>query len=124
MESGALLIFDGDCGFCTSSAHWIEAKWKPGSAAAQPWQRLGLDRLTSFGLTVDDVSTKAWWVQENQCVGGERAVSAALIAAGGMWSVLGHLIGIPPFRWFARPGYRLVARYRYKLPGATPACRL
>jgi hypothetical protein len=36
----------------------------------------------------------------------------------------GNLILIPPFVWLARPGYALVAKYRQKLPGGTPACKM
>ena len=119
-----LLIFDGDCGFCTTSAHWIESRWSTEAGTAMSWQRLGSERLSELGLSKDDVMSRAWWFDARGVRGGERAVAAALIAARGGWGVLGRLIDTPPIRWLAKPGYFLVARYRHKLPGATEACRL
>lgn len=117
------LIFDGDCGFCTTSAHWIEQRWPAGSAQAIPWQRLHVDRLAEFGLTIDDVRDRAWWADALGVRGGERAVVAALKAAGGVWGLVGLLLDAPPLNWLAGPGYQIVARNRSKLPGGTPACR-
>jgi predicted DCC family thiol-disulfide oxidoreductase YuxK len=51
-------------------------------------------------------------------------VAHTRIAIGGAWSVLGRVMLIPPFSWLAAGVYRLVARYRYRLPGATDACRV
>ncbi len=118
-----MLIFDGDCGFCTTAATWIESKWPNDSAEIAPWQRLG-DQLDAWGLTRDDVMSKAWWVDDRGVRGGERAVAAALQLSPGWPRFVGRVIDVPPLRWLAKPGYRLVARYRYRLPGSTPACRL
>jgi predicted DCC family thiol-disulfide oxidoreductase YuxK len=119
-----LLVFDGDCGFCTTSAKWIQSKWSAQSASAVAWQRLGENRLAELGLDLNDVRTKAWWVDAQSVRGGERAVAASLIHAGGLWALAGRVIDFRFFRPLAKAGYRLVARYRYRLPGATDACRL
>jgi predicted DCC family thiol-disulfide oxidoreductase YuxK len=37
---------------------------------------------------------------------------------------VGRILLSPPMRPLAAVGYRIVARYRYRLPGATPACRV
>ncbi|NDH76279.1 MAG: DUF393 domain-containing protein, partial [Actinobacteria bacterium] len=42
-----LLIFDGDCGFCTTSAGWIERRL-PDDVRVAPWQILDLEQ---YGLT-------------------------------------------------------------------------
>ena len=39
-----LLIYDGSCGFCTSSARWPESRFR-GPAHAVPWQKADLERL-------------------------------------------------------------------------------
>ena len=116
-----MLIYDGDCGFCTVTAHWAEERL--GSMApVTPWQSLQLD---AYGLTEAEVTTAAYWVDAD---GGTRrghlAVGRALEAIGGAWRPLGWLLQHPPVSWLARPGYWLVARYRYKLPGSTDACRI
>jgi predicted DCC family thiol-disulfide oxidoreductase YuxK len=40
------------------------------------------------------------------------------------YRLLGRAMQHPPVSWVAAPAYRLVAKYRYKLPGATDACRI
>jgi len=116
-----MLVFDGDCGFCTSSARWIEARL-PEDVEVTPWQSCDLDEL---GLTEADVTTAAYWIQDGATPQrGHRAIGRSLIAAGGGWRVVGRLIISPPISWLAIPVYGLIARYRYKLPGATEACRI
>jgi predicted DCC family thiol-disulfide oxidoreductase YuxK len=123
-EQRALLVYDGNCGFCSASAAWIAARWKPPSAAvAIPWQRLGATGLESLGLTVDDVEQSAWWVADGRRAAGHLAVARSLITAGGAWGWVGRALLVPPLRWLAAVGYRLVARYRHRLPGGTPACK-
>jgi predicted DCC family thiol-disulfide oxidoreductase YuxK len=121
----AVLVFDGDCGFCTSSATWIADKWKsPATATAIAWQRLGDGGLEELGLTLDEVAGAAWWVNDDQRSGGHLAVAHALAAACGGWGLLGRVLLVAPVRPFAAVGYRLVARYRYRLPGGTPAGKI
>lgn len=116
-----MLIFDGDCGFCTTSARWIQARL-PAGTPVEPWQSLDLDAL---GLTEADVTTAAYWVDASGALHrGHLAIGRSLIAAGGFWAVLGRLTITPPISWIAKPVYALIARYRHRLPGATDACRL
>jgi predicted DCC family thiol-disulfide oxidoreductase YuxK len=114
------LVFDGDCGFCTTSAQWFERNDRSG-AEATPWQFLDLDAL---GLTEQQVSTAAYWVDDDGLRRGHRAVAAALQQCGPGWRVVGRLLDLAPVRPFASLGYRLVSRYRHRLPGGTPACRI
>jgi predicted DCC family thiol-disulfide oxidoreductase YuxK len=121
----ALLVYDGDCGFCSASAQWIAAKW-PNSRTAEvvPWQRLGEEGLARFDLTTADAKKSAWWIEEGRTFGAHLAIGRALAAATGAWALLGRALLIPPLRWLAAAGYPVVARYRYRLPGATPACKV
>jgi predicted DCC family thiol-disulfide oxidoreductase YuxK len=115
-----LLVFDGDCGFCTTSARaaqrWLKLEH------VEPWQFLDLDAI---GITEAACTAAVQWVAVDGTVSaGEKAASAALRHAGGVWGVLGRLMELPGIRHLAGVVYRLIARYRYKLPGGTPACRL
>jgi len=122
--TGALLVYDGDCGFCSASAEWVAAKWTgSGTAEAMPWQVVGEGGLEHLGLTLGDVTRAAWWVEDGRSFGGHLAVAHALAATGGGWGSVGKALLTPPVRWCAAVGYRIVARYRHRLPGATPACR-
>lgn len=117
-----MLVYDGDCGFCTRSAHWIRRRLPPDVEVAS-WQ--SLPDLDALGLTLDDVTTAAWWVDPPAAPrGGHLAIGASLVAAGGAWGLLGRALLAPPLRWLAAPVYRRVARDRHRLPGATDACRI
>jgi predicted DCC family thiol-disulfide oxidoreductase YuxK len=113
-----LLVYDGACEFCTRCAGWIRSKWPTSDApTATPWQELGTGGLASLGLTVEDVSRAAWWVEDGRRDGGHLAIARSLIAAGGGWGAIGHLLLVPPIRWTAAVGYRIVAdrRGRFRL---------
>lgn len=117
----AILIFDGDCGFCTTSAQFIERRI-PTGAEVRPFQYTD---LAALGTTEARASYEVLWVDEHgRIFGGAQAVARLLIDAGGFWRPLGHLATIPPIRWIAHAVYRLVAKYRHRLPGGTPACSL
>jgi predicted DCC family thiol-disulfide oxidoreductase YuxK len=87
-DGNILLIYDGDCGFCSASAAWIQAKWRPGGAAKTvPWQRLREAGLERLGLTARDTGRAAWWVEDGQKSDGHLAVGHAwrlLVAPGAL----------------------------------------
>jgi len=119
-----LLIFDGDCGFCTTAAHWAQSQLRHGERV-EAWQLLGPDVLESFGLSLRDVEQAAWWIDsEGRPARGHRAAGKVLQAAGGWHRTAGWLVLTPPSSWVAAGVYRLVVRWRYRLPGGTPACRV
>jgi predicted DCC family thiol-disulfide oxidoreductase YuxK len=129
-SNGALLIFDGDCAFCTTSVNLLK-RVLPTFPTATPWQWLAVDQhgleqgLEQYGLSRDDVARYAWVVTSRHQYAGHLALSALLRmqpAAG--WRFLGHLIATPPFLLAAAAGYHVIARNRHRLPGGTPACAL
>ncbi len=125
-EGGSVpvLIFDGDCGFCTSTARWAERGFHRGERA-EPWQRIGPETLAGCGLGLDDVVHAAWWVEPDRVAErGHRAAGKALQAGGGWRYLVGTFVLTPPTSWLAAAVYRLAVRWRYRLPGGTPACRL
>ena len=120
MTGRPVLVFDGDCGFCTTSAR-VGQRWL-GLADVEPWQMIDLDEL---GLTEEQCSSAVQWVDAAGHVSaGERAVIAALRSAGGAWAWLGRVLAVPGVRHLAAVVYRLIAKFRYRLPGGTAACRL
>lgn len=117
-----MLIFDGDCGFCTTSAHWIQRRL-PDDVEVVAWQFV--DDLDALGLTVDEADAKVWWITpDGRRHGGHLAIGHALRSAGGFWGLIGTMLVTPPASWLAAPVYALVARYRHRMPGGTPACRI
>ncbi|MEP6481122.1 MAG: DCC1-like thiol-disulfide oxidoreductase family protein [Rhodoglobus sp.] len=118
---GPLLVFDGDCAFCTSSVNRLTALL-PIFPDAQPWQWLDIDEL---GLTKDDVTHYAWLLTKRHHFGGHLAFAALLRMQPSIgWRFLGNLLRTPPFSAVAAVGYEFIARNRSRLPGGTPACAL
>ncbi|MFC5746723.1 thiol-disulfide oxidoreductase DCC family protein [Actinomadura rugatobispora] len=116
-----VLLYDGDCGFCTASVRFVERR-VPTSAEPVPYQVADLDAL---GTSVERASREVVWVaRDGRLYGGAQAAAMLLVDAGGPWRPLGLLIRVPPLRWAAHGVYRLVAGNRGRLPGATPACAL
>ncbi|MEM7340873.1 MAG: DUF393 domain-containing protein [Actinomycetota bacterium] len=116
-----MFIYDGDCGFCTTTAAWAQRRLPPNTPVV-PWQSLDLDE---YGLSLDDVTTAAYWVDaDGRTHRGYRAAAKGLLAMGVPWAPLGWVALRPPLKWPADLAYKLVARYRHRLPGSTDACRL
>lgn len=119
MERG-LIIYDGDCGFCSASARWLRGHVRP-SAQIVAWQELDLFPL---GLTPEQCTSSVQWVGPH----GERAdqsqaVAAALRTGVQPWSGAGWVLGRQWLRPLADRAYRFVARHRGRLPGASDSCR-
>jgi predicted DCC family thiol-disulfide oxidoreductase YuxK len=114
-----VLIFDGDCAFCTWCAGLLE-KIGP-DAEIVAWQ---LTDLAALGVTEEQATDAVQWVALDGTVrSGHEAIAAVLSAAGRIWRVVAHLILLPGISWMAAKAYRLIADNRYRLPGSTPACR-
>ncbi|WP_019876167.1 thiol-disulfide oxidoreductase DCC family protein [Sporichthya polymorpha] len=117
----ALLIFDGDCGFCSRCARFITRRM-PTSAEVRPWQRVD---LAAYGVRPEQAQYEIVWVgADGRIDGGAQAVARLLLDCGRLWAVPGAVLRIPPFRWIAHGVYRLIAANRYRLPGGSAACRL
>jgi predicted DCC family thiol-disulfide oxidoreductase YuxK len=115
-----LLVFDGDCGFCTRCARWA-VRHGQGRVRVEPWQRLDLDQL---GLTENEVTTAAYWVDDQgRTSGAHLAVGRCLEAIGGPYRPVGWLLRHRPVSWAASPAYRLLARNRHQMPGSSDTCR-
>jgi len=117
----ALLIFDGDCSFCTTAANYVVRKAR-GKIEVHPWQFIN---LAAHHLTQEQASSKVQLIRDGKIFAGHEAfVQFMQIAGPRGLRTLSKLAMVPPFSYLAAAGYWLVARYRHKLPGGTPACKL
>jgi predicted DCC family thiol-disulfide oxidoreductase YuxK len=113
-----VLVYDGDCGFCTSCVHVLE-RIDP-DAEIVAWQFADLDEL---GLTEEQAADALQWVQIDGAIrSGHEAIAAVLNTAGWIWKISGRVVLLPGISWIAAKAYRLVAGNRYRLPGSTPTC--
>jgi predicted DCC family thiol-disulfide oxidoreductase YuxK len=113
-----VLVYDGDCAFCTSSVRLLERIGPAAEIVA--WQQIDLDAL---GLSEEAAATAVQWVEIDGTIrSGHEAIAAALGSAGGIWALAGRALlsaGVVPI---AAGAYRLIADNRSRLPGGTPAC--
>lgn len=121
MSAPGLLIYDGDCGFCTSTAQWYSTRAALGASVA-PWQSLNLDE---FGLTESQAASQVWYrTSEGEITGGADAAARAMQDAPQPWRTIGLLTALPGVIHGARAIYPLVARNRHRLPGSARECDL
>jgi predicted DCC family thiol-disulfide oxidoreductase YuxK len=113
------LLFDGDCGFCTSSARWLE-RHVPSAAIVQPWQRADLDRI---GVTEQACRDAVQWVDEDRRSSGPVAFADYARTSTRGWRLIGRLVGSRPGLAVGWPVYRWVSRNRGRLPGGPPECQ-
>lgn len=113
-----VLVYDGDCAFCTSCARILE-KIGPDTEIVA-WQLTDLDAL---GITATQAADAVQWVQTDGTIrSGHEAIAATLCSAGRTWRLIGHALLLPGISLAAAKAYRLIADNRYRLPGSTPAC--
>jgi len=117
-----VLVFDGDCGFCSTSARfarrWVDRRER---YAIRPYQQHDLPAL---GLTVEQCRASSWFVSpDGRAHGGAGSIAAALRCGAVGWRPLGLLLAAPGIRKLAEYGYRWVSANRFRLPGGTAACR-
>jgi predicted DCC family thiol-disulfide oxidoreductase YuxK len=117
----ATLVYDGDCGFCTTAVRWI-TRLRLAADVVVPWQEADLGAL---GLTQAQCEAKLQWVADDgRTSSGHEAVARLLLHSAPPWRPLGALLLVPPFRWLAARVYDWVADHRSSMPGGTPACAL
>jgi predicted DCC family thiol-disulfide oxidoreductase YuxK len=119
---GPVFLYDGDCSFCTSCAHFIERRIRT-SAAVTPWQFADLGAL---GVTQESAEAAVIWVAPGDAdhPAGPEAIARLLVDAGGVWRPLGWALDLRPVRWIAWPVYRWISRNRHRMPGGRAACSL
>ncbi|MEU0717260.1 DUF393 domain-containing protein [Streptomyces lavendulocolor] len=119
MRTRPVLVYDGDCGFCSACVAFVERRLRP-DCVVVPWQSADLPAL---GVTPERAGHEVLWVTPpGRVYGGAEAVAKILLRAGGVWAPPGALLLLPPVRWAAHGVYRLVADNRHRLPGGTGSC--
>jgi len=117
----ALLVYDGDCAFCTL---WVTRLSATLSSFPQTTTSQAAD-LEALGLSDDDVRDYAWLITPTKQRAGAAAFSGLLRGQPQWgWRFLGHLLDTWPVSVLADLGYRFVARFRHRLPGSTASCEI
>ncbi|MER7757460.1 DUF393 domain-containing protein [Kitasatospora sp. NPDC097643] len=129
-----VLVFDGDCAFCSSCARWAERYLRQtlasGGWEAVPFQFADLAALDALAGGLGEVDAERaerevlWVTPAGRVYGGAQAVARLLMRSGGVWAYLGGVLTLAPVRPVAGVVYRWVARNRHRMPGGTAACAL
>lgn len=118
----ALLIYDGDCAFCTKCVVWGKKHLKnfPAHVAYQ------LINPNDYALTQSQVAASIWLVVSNSPALPANLAVAAILKdqPNPLWRALGWAMNLIGARQIARWLYFLVAKNRHRMPGSSQACEL
>jgi len=115
-----VLLFDGDCAFCTTCARLVEKRIRP-AADVVAWQFADLAEL---GVTAEQATDAVQWIEVDGAVrSGHEAIAAMLGSSGPISRLAARLLVLPGISWMAAKVYAQVAANRHRLPGGTPACK-
>ena len=119
-----VLLFDGDCAFCSTSARLLQ-RWVRPDCLVLPYQHVD---LVMWHVTADRAAAEVRFVQRDGDTvlisGGAQAIAEALLTGRQPWRLLGAALLAPGLASVADLGYRWIAANRYRLPGGTPECAL
>ena len=115
-----VFLYDGDCGFCTTSAGWLQ-RHVMSAAQVVAWQHADLAPL---GLSAADCGEAVQWVDDGHRAVGPNAIAAYLQTSTRSWRTAGRFLAAPASQHVSWPVYRWFARHRGQLPGGTPASQL
>ncbi|MCW2785688.1 MAG: thiol-disulfide oxidoreductase [Marmoricola sp.] len=109
------LVYDADCGFCTTSAHWLDP-------APIAWHTLDLDAVQ---VTSTEAAANAGWLVDGKVTAlGADAIIRALRAKRGGAGLVGLALATPGLRGLAHLVYPRIAANRHRMPGGTAACAI
>ncbi len=121
-ESDApILFFDGVCGLCNHSVDFVLRHDRRGTIRFAPLQGQTAARLLPESDT-RNLNSVVFQVR-GQARRQSTAIASLLSEMGGVWSLLGLLLWLVPSP-LRNLGYRIVARFRYRMFGQKETCRI
>ena len=109
MNEPALLLWDGECGFCRRSVEWAERRDRGQAFRAVPYQQAPSPPMTP---ALREACARAVHVLTPQgtLLRAGRACLWVLARIG--FPVLARILSVPPLVWLMEAGYWVVARNR------------
>lgn len=121
MKELPILIYDGDCAFCSSSIRALR-RLVPRGPKTVPYQWSDLNAL---GLTEKECEDAVQFVDlDSAKSSGATAFANYFIRTNFPIRYLGYFMKLPVISFVSRIVYSWIAKNRYKLPGGTPACKM
>jgi predicted DCC family thiol-disulfide oxidoreductase YuxK len=115
------VLYDGDCRFCTRSAHTLQRRFRRAHVGLRNFQEAGA--LEPYPSITHAAAMKRMHLVlgDGRIFAGAEAV-ARIVATVPVLGWLAWLYYVPGIRQLADLGYALVAKYRYRLFGKTEKC--
>jgi predicted DCC family thiol-disulfide oxidoreductase YuxK len=127
----ALVLYDGLCGFCDFTVHWVmkrdaqdRFRFAPqqSALAAAVLARFGVDREAMLDTnSVYLVLNYDGEPSAQRLLSRSDAPIGVLLTLGGFWGILGRLLRIVP-KPFRDAAYSLAARNRYRIAKRYESC--
>ena len=125
-QPGAWIFYDGVCGLCSRLNRFVLARDRRAHFHFASLQSaFAREALAPYGKDPTDLDTFYLLTDPGTDRARLRAKSQAVVALlerlGGLWKLVGGLLGLVPLRLRER-GYEAVARNRYRFFGKHEAC--
>ena len=121
-KSQAVLLFDGECGFCHATVRLAHMEETHGRLRFAPLQGQAGQRLLAC-IGRDWRGDSIVLIDAGGHAVKSRAVAGVLERLGGLWWLLGKLLRLVP-RALADAAYDVIGRVRYRLAGRLTTCPL
>lgn len=116
-----VVIYDGECGFCSKSVTYARTKVAPELVYLSAQQA----NLADYGLNKTDCEKALQFVSfDKRVYSAERAVIQILKQGNFGYRFLGNLMSLPIIDLLSRFGYRFIARNRARFPGVNGSCQI
>jgi predicted DCC family thiol-disulfide oxidoreductase YuxK len=117
-----LIVFDGECGFCSRDIDFVLRHDKNGLFRFTPAQSpLGTALMRHYGFRTPDYETSLL-IKNGRAYARSAGVFEVVAGLGGLWRLCRLFYGVPRF---IRDGiYDVVAGNRMKIAGRRDTCRM
>ncbi len=123
MAETVTMLFDSDCGFCTSAANWWLRHLSPSvDGVALAFQQV--PDLSVYGTNLASAAQALHVVTASEVAIGGDAVISAFSSLRLPWRIFGTLGRLPLGRAVANWLYPHVAAHRHRLPRSSESCRV
>jgi predicted DCC family thiol-disulfide oxidoreductase YuxK len=110
----AILVYDGDCGFCGASVRWVERASREGEFEFIPCQSPEREERVPHVRLETCLDAMVLVLPDGRTFVGSDA-TPHILRRTRRWRWLSYLFSIPGAWIFHRPVYRLIARNRSRL---------
>jgi predicted DCC family thiol-disulfide oxidoreductase YuxK len=118
-----VVLFDGNCRFCTAQAKRITRRFPRALIAENFQEATVLAKYAERGVTYDECMKQMQLVaHDGRVYGGAEAIARILVRGVPLVGLVAYLYYVPGVRQLANALYRIVAKYRYRIAAKKEPC--